>query len=202
VDRRQVFRRRFDSWKNSLTRRKFSSQLACCFGSQLGSQTHNIALIRPLAGFTVALGLDGQILSQSSIQNALEHDARLSVEASEDQSRLESAKARPKEATPPTKKLASGKLIVAEEIVEGNVSWSPGSYYVLTELALTLMSASATISTWTGWGSPPILFHNVVRRVDSPELCWQPSDVVPGLLVLPIRHPVRVRNPSPIVSGS
>ncbi|KAJ7852957.1 multidrug resistance-associated ABC transporter [Mycena leptocephala] len=77
-----------------------------CFGGDLIAGrtvllvTHNIALTRSVAQFTVSLGLEGRVISQGSIQEALDKDVKLSIEASE-------------------KPAASGKLIVEEELVEG-----------------------------------------------------------------------------------
>ncbi|KAJ7123761.1 P-loop containing nucleoside triphosphate hydrolase protein [Mycena epipterygia] len=108
-----------------------------CFGGDLITGrtvllvTHNIALTRSISRFTVSLGLDGQIISQGSVQAALEKDAKLSVEASDDQARLESAEEKIEAVTAFAEKPAdSGKLIMAEEIVEGNVGWSPIRLYL------------------------------------------------------------------------
>ncbi|KAJ7457047.1 P-loop containing nucleoside triphosphate hydrolase protein [Mycena latifolia] len=125
--------------------------------------THNIALTRSISRFTVSLGLDGRIISQGSVQDALENDAKLSIEASEDQARLESSEEIiDSSTTRPTKKpAAGGKLIVAEEIVEGNVSWSPvrlylgglggknpGLFYLTLLLGLILRNFAGNFQTW------------------------------------------------------
>ncbi|KAJ7161077.1 multidrug resistance-associated ABC transporter [Mycena filopes] len=95
--------------------------------------THNIALTRSISQFTVSLGLDGRVMSQGTVHDALKIDEKLSIEASDDQARLESAPAETETDTsnlPDKKPAASGKLIMPEEITEGNVGWSPVRLYL------------------------------------------------------------------------
>ncbi|KAJ6578766.1 multidrug resistance-associated ABC transporter [Mycena vulgaris] len=125
--------------------------------------THNIALMRSISTFTVSLGLDGHIISQGSVQDALAKDATLNIEASEDQARLESAEEKIKDSTPSSKEAAaaSGKLIMAEEIIEGNVGWSPvslylrglagkypGPFYLALLVGLILRNFAGNLQTW------------------------------------------------------
>ena len=90
-------------------------------------QTHNVAMVSPVANFLVDVGSDGRILSQGSLSSALSKDSKLLKELEEEQQELEKAE---QEIDPSeeTEKLAeakqsSGKLIVAEEIEEGHVGW-------------------------------------------------------------------------------
>ncbi|KAH9166803.1 hypothetical protein EDB89DRAFT_2075434 [Lactarius sanguifluus] len=89
--------------------------------------THNVAMATPLADYVVSLGKDGRIASRGSVSDALKKDKALAQELVEgtraikyDEKRIDSAE--PDEAV----KSADGKLILAEEISEGNVSWDAG----------------------------------------------------------------------------
>ncbi|KZP30958.1 P-loop containing nucleoside triphosphate hydrolase protein [Athelia psychrophila] len=83
--------------------------------------THNIAMVSPIADFVVSLGADGRVLSQGSVSEALAKDETLVLEAEEDRQALEKADA---EIDPKVEAKTNGKLIVAEDIAEGHVSWA------------------------------------------------------------------------------
>jgi len=83
--------------------------------------THNVAIASPIADFVVSLGLDGRILSQGSVSDALAKDHLLAVEVSEDREVTETADHGTDPAGPA--KGPEGKLIVKEEIQEGRISW-------------------------------------------------------------------------------
>jgi hypothetical protein len=81
----------------------------------------------PIADFVVSLRSDGRVVSQGSLSSALKLNKALSSEAEADQTEPELAGEMPDTGMPdaPTK-TCSGKLIVAEEIAEGHVSWDAG----------------------------------------------------------------------------
>ncbi|KAI0753304.1 P-loop containing nucleoside triphosphate hydrolase protein [Daedaleopsis nitida] len=93
--------------------------------------SHNVALVKPVADFVVALGADGRIVSQGSLDKALQEDHALMEElATEEQelgkkedivddAELDSAEGR-----------TAGKLVVAEEIGEGHVRWDALQLYL------------------------------------------------------------------------
>ena len=84
-------------------------------------QTHNIALVGPIAGFVISLGLDGSVQSQASdFSTLLENDERLASEVEEEKKALEESK---EEAPAEVRPTSDGKLVVAEEIQEGHVTW-------------------------------------------------------------------------------
>ena len=86
------------------------------------SQTHNLALATPIAGFIVSVGQDGTIRSQATdIEVSLHADPSLAAEAEVDPEILEARN----EGLPLLAKKVEveGKLIVAEEIAEGHVTW-------------------------------------------------------------------------------
>ncbi|KAI0028294.1 hypothetical protein K488DRAFT_80756 [Vararia minispora EC-137] len=87
--------------------------------------THNVSMASPIADFVVSLGTDGQIASRGSVSDALALDERLAKEAKEEAQLIEKdEQGLVDEEEPDDKaKQADGKLIVAEEVAEGHVSW-------------------------------------------------------------------------------
>ncbi|KAJ7776222.1 P-loop containing nucleoside triphosphate hydrolase protein [Mycena metata] len=98
----------------------------CLGGDLLKSRTvilvtHNIAMTSKLADFVVSVGLDGRVHGEHSVSVALLADKVLAEEASHDQVALAVAEKEldaPKEGNQTT-----DKLILAEEIEIGRVSW-------------------------------------------------------------------------------
>ncbi|KAH9028052.1 ABC transporter type 1, transmembrane domain-containing protein [Lactarius deliciosus] len=89
--------------------------------------THNIAMASPLADYVVSLGKDGRIASRGSISDALKKDKALEKELHESIRVIEDNEKKIDSEEPnETAKSADGKLILAEEIAEGNVSWDAG----------------------------------------------------------------------------
>ncbi|GJE87809.1 multidrug resistance-associated ABC transporter [Phanerochaete sordida] len=87
--------------------------------------THNVALAAPIAEFVVSLGTDGRIKSQGSLSSALEKDARLAADAAKERLQLKKAdETVDGTESQGTDRKASGKLIVEEEVAQGNVSWA------------------------------------------------------------------------------
>ncbi|CCM01503.1 uncharacterized protein FIBRA_03559 [Fibroporia radiculosa] len=86
--------------------------------------THNVAMATPIAQFVVSLGTDGRILSQGALSTALSKDKKLLKELSEENKEIEKAEQAIDESEPAGEaKKADGKLIVAEEVSVGHVSW-------------------------------------------------------------------------------
>ena len=95
-------------------------------------QTHNIALATPVAKFVVSIGPDGFIRTQGmEIQDSLEHDAELAAGAHRDREALTHANEK-YNASPnaPKAKAVDGKLVVAEEIAEGHITWKSLKLFV------------------------------------------------------------------------
>ncbi|KAI9444470.1 hypothetical protein H4582DRAFT_2052775 [Lactarius indigo] len=90
--------------------------------------THNVAMVTPLADYVVSLGTDGRIASRGSVSNALKNDKTLEKELAEDARMAKSA---------------DGKLILAEEIAEGNVSWD-----AVFAGGMLLCNTLMTVQTW------------------------------------------------------
>src|ERR1700676_2078455 len=78
----------------------------------------------PVAHFVVSLGIDGRIVSQGSMSDTLARDRDFVKEVNEDEDAIKKA-ADEIDPTDSKKVVAKGdgKLIVAEEIQEGHVSW-------------------------------------------------------------------------------
>ena len=85
-------------------------------------QTHNIALVGPLADFVVSLGSDGRISSQGSVSDAFATDEDFADEVEHEMEALELDEHEEDLDTPAGEQ--NGKLVLAEEIVEGHVSRS------------------------------------------------------------------------------
>jgi hypothetical protein len=81
----------------------------------------------PLADYVVSLGRDGRIASRGSVADALKKDKTLAKEVAEGARAIKDGeKVIDAEELNETAKPADGKLILAEEIAEGHVSWDAG----------------------------------------------------------------------------
>ncbi len=81
----------------------------------------------PLADYVVSLGKDGQIASRGSVSDVLKEDKALAKDLADgvraikdDEKKIDA------EEPDETAKSADGKLILAEEVAEGHVSWDAG----------------------------------------------------------------------------
>ncbi|KAF9021407.1 P-loop containing nucleoside triphosphate hydrolase protein [Hymenopellis radicata] len=93
--------------------------------------THNVFMVKPIAEFVVSLK-DGRVESQGSLSSALAKNQVLVQEAEEDaeaMQRDDEVTDDAAETTPATTK-SDGKLIMAEEINEGHLSWSALKLYL------------------------------------------------------------------------
>jgi hypothetical protein len=95
----------------------------------------------------VSLGVDGRIISQGSVHDALAKDVKFSIEASDDQARLEAADEGVNTSLA-EKRAAGGKLIVSEEIMEGAVPWSAGQSTLFMSSARNLISISYPVQMY------------------------------------------------------
>ncbi len=95
-------------------------------------QTHNVAMVSPVADFVVDMGSDGRILSQGSLSSALSRDSKLLKEIQEEQKELDKAEQEIDKVDDTEKvdvaKQISGKLVVAEEVEEGHVGWKASEW--------------------------------------------------------------------------
>jgi hypothetical protein len=85
-------------------------------------------MAKPLANYVVSLGLNGHVHGHGSIAEALATDKVLAEELNKDQEVLDK-KTDEIDALLVKETKADGKLIVAEEIEEGHVSWDALKLY-------------------------------------------------------------------------
>ncbi|KAI0767285.1 P-loop containing nucleoside triphosphate hydrolase protein [Fomes fomentarius] len=89
--------------------------------------SHNVTLTRPIADFVVALGTDGRIVSQGSLDKALKEDKMLLEELKTEEKQLQQVHQEidePVLQADAVDQQKDGKLVVAEEIGEGLVGWN------------------------------------------------------------------------------
>lgn len=109
----------------------------------------------PLADYVVSLGVDGRIASRGSVSDALAKDKKLAkklVEGAraikEDEKRID-----PEEPNA-TAKQADGKLILAEEVAEGHVSWDAGNCLCLSGFSVMLTQFAKLNYSSMVWEDP------------------------------------------------
>ena len=118
-----------------------------------GMQTHNVAMVSPIADFVVDMGSDGRIVSQGTLSNALAHDAKLLEDIRHEQEEIEKAKEELEQKAPENEnaKKDIGKLVVEEETEHGNVGWdSSASKFTLLWKGLDaiLIQCGFLLETW------------------------------------------------------
>lgn len=93
--------------------------------------THNVALATPIADFVVSLGADGRIIASGPPSETVLKDRALAEQVAHEQEALELDEDLDDEgADDGTKVTAKGaKLVVAEEIQTGHVSWKAMKLY-------------------------------------------------------------------------
>ncbi|KIJ45712.1 hypothetical protein M422DRAFT_29796 [Sphaerobolus stellatus SS14] len=107
--------------------------------------THNIAMVSPIADFIISLSSDGRIASQGTIEEALKKNKELIAEVQESEEIAEKAVEDIDAPNPIQKTTQNGtaegaKLIIAEEVALGHVSWRSLKFY---------LSAMGGIGFWT-----------------------------------------------------
>ncbi|KAJ3564973.1 hypothetical protein NP233_g7938 [Leucocoprinus birnbaumii] len=99
-----------------------------CLAGDLREKTHNVAMVRNLAELAILIGTDGRVVAHGSVDNVLGANSVLSKVLAKNKEVIEIAsEVIDKPAVPPT----DGKLIVAEEIEEGHVSWKSVKLFLL-----------------------------------------------------------------------
>jgi hypothetical protein len=139
-------------------------------------------MMSPIAHFVVALGIDGRVLSQGSVSDALIQDTNLVKEVMDDKQAMD--KATNEIDTMNSKNgtaKSDGKLTVAEEIQEGHVSWQalklffaglggehPILFWIMFIGGLFFTDFISAIQTWWlgFWASQ--YDHNESYKVDVP----------------------------------
>lgn len=140
--------------------------------------THNVALTRKIANFVVSVGLDGRVHSQASISDALAEDEVLAEEVSKDQALLEKAEIQvDSEEVADEPKKRDGKLILAEEIEIGRVSWGAMNmfftgmggdhavlFFIFLLIIFLLTSVAGRLETWyLGYWARYLIVHLLLK---------------------------------------
>ncbi|EIW86373.1 hypothetical protein CONPUDRAFT_78742 [Coniophora puteana RWD-64-598 SS2] len=89
--------------------------------------THNVAMASTVAQFVVSLGSNGRVLSTGTISDAVTADSGVAADMVNEQELIEKDEEvidAPAEGETKAGPKADGKLIVAEEVAEGHVSWA------------------------------------------------------------------------------
>ncbi|KAH9913678.1 P-loop containing nucleoside triphosphate hydrolase protein [Epithele typhae] len=112
--------------------------------------SHNVALTRPVANFVVALGPDGRIASQGSLDKVFEEDKELMEELEAEVGDL--AKVDQEVDRSPVEEASiavdEGNLVIAEEVSKGGVAWS----------AMKLYFGNTSSVPWFFWLMYPLAF--------------------------------------------
>ncbi|KAJ7081163.1 multidrug resistance-associated ABC transporter [Mycena belliarum] len=148
--------------------------------------THNVALTRNLLGSVMSVSLDGSVHSRGSISDALVKDKLLSTEVINDQAIAEIAD-QEIDSTPVAKDVlqkTDGKLIVAEEIEFGHVTWgalrmfffahtvgNAALFFTILAVIIVLTSVASRLETWYlgywasqyGSGTPVSVFNHCIH---------------------------------------
>lgn len=78
----------------------------------------------PIADFVVSLGSDGRVLTQGTMSKVLATSKALTKGLKAEEAELHKAEETIDGRVPEVPEGGSGKLMVAEEVAEGHVSWS------------------------------------------------------------------------------
>ena len=160
----------------------------------------------PIADFVVSLGTDGRIVSQGSLSKVLAKDDKLSKELAEEQAEMAKAEhevdvVEPDDEAAPKK--SDGKLIVAEEISEGHISWASCELYRSCGIRLVLTCCfSAPVPHEHGWWLHIHLLDCVLRIPWVLRAAERSPDVVAWLLGSAIRDPGAGRHQRVLVSNN
>ncbi len=84
--------------------------------------THNVALTSPIAAKIIAVSLDGVAQEVSDISEVISMDKNFAAELEKEQAEIE-VEEEVMDQVKKGEKEADGKLILAEDIEEGHVSW-------------------------------------------------------------------------------
>ncbi|KAI0360840.1 multidrug resistance-associated ABC transporter [Trametes cingulata] len=118
--------------------------------------SHNVALVRPIADFVVALGGDGRITSQGSLEKTLQEDRELLAELATEEEQLEIAEQELDKPEVPGEDTGKGKLVVSEEIAAGSVGWSAFRLYFTN-------ASRFPVLYWAGLSFMLFLTHTIMN---------------------------------------
>ncbi|KAF9243737.1 hypothetical protein BU15DRAFT_59613 [Melanogaster broomeanus] len=126
--------------------------------------THNVAMASAVAQYVVSLSSGGRIVNQGTISQAIATDKTLAAEIAKEQEILkrdEETVDNAESATEARDNNADGKLVMAEEILEGHVSWQAFKLY------LTSLGGRHPIVFWFAF-----LFFMVMSEIATIAQTW------------------------------
>ncbi|KAI0373552.1 P-loop containing nucleoside triphosphate hydrolase protein [Pilatotrama ljubarskyi] len=132
----------------------FKNGLVC--GRTVLLVSHNVALVRPIADFVVALGADGRIASQGSLDKTLQEDRELLDELETEEEQLKQAEQELEKPELVQNNAPKGKLVVAEEVAEGRVGWDALRLYIVHASSIPRLY-------WTGLAFLLTLTHGIIN---------------------------------------
>lgn len=94
----------------------------------ISTQTHNVAMTSSIAHFVLSLTNVGRVSSQGIVAEAMILDEEMQKEVAESRAALEEEDAIDAETEETPRDLADGKLVFAEEVAEGHVSWTARTF--------------------------------------------------------------------------
>lgn len=92
------------------------------------TQTHNVAMTSSIAHFVLSLTNDGRVSSQGIVSETTILDEEIQKEVAESRTALEEVDAIDAQTEETKRDSADGKLVLAEEVAEGHVSWSARTF--------------------------------------------------------------------------
>ncbi|KAF9243741.1 P-loop containing nucleoside triphosphate hydrolase protein [Melanogaster broomeanus] len=129
--------------------------------------THNVAMASAVAQYVISLSSGGRIVNQGTISEAIATDKTFAAEIAKEQETLKKDEETVDNAEPATeardkaKDKADGKLVMAEEILEGHVSWQAFKLY------LTSLGGRHPIVFWFAF-----LFFMVMSEIVTITQTW------------------------------
>ncbi|EJD04272.1 uncharacterized protein FOMMEDRAFT_106872 [Fomitiporia mediterranea MF3/22] len=94
--------------------------------------THNVVMASPIASYVVSLGTDGRVANQGSVAEAMATDKEMQDEIEKSEAAIKKGEeaSTDDDVKGEEVKKSDGKLVVAEEIAEGHVSWPAIKLYL------------------------------------------------------------------------
>lgn len=88
-------------------------------------QTHNVAMAGPISRYVVLMGIDGTIANHGTVSEVIAQEEQLAEMVAHEQALVDTDKAEAslEKTTPVLTKAQGAKLIAAEEIAVGHVTW-------------------------------------------------------------------------------
>ena len=133
----------------------------------------------PIADFVISLGSDGRMICQGTMSKALATNKALTKELKAKEAELHKAGETVDGDAPGAPESKSGRLMVAEEVAEGHVSWS-ACESPSPSCEASLMDHSKTVLHRNGWFLPIVLLVHGCLQLGTDRGLTCRSNVVLG----------------------